>query len=888
MRGKHQARGAAADAKLPVWARYALAAGLSSIAVGLRIALHPLPGPTQPYALFYVSVALTAWWGGLGPAILAGAAGMVAGTFLLLEPGITFGLPHLLAMLTYAVACACFVGLLRYARRAESAAERQQALLEAVLEACPAGVIVADTEGRILRMNPANQRLWGMAPFSEKVEEYREWKGWWADESARHGRRLEPTEWALARSLRGEIAPGDVVEIEPFGAPGVRRTMINCGAPVRDRAGRVIGAVVVQMDITERRKAELELRHRSDQLAVLLGQAPLGVHLVDADFRIAHVNPFGLPAFGDIPHLIGRDFGEVMRIIWPESRAAEIVGLFRRTLNTGEPHHMPELIDRRVDRGLVEYYDWRINRITLPDGRHGVVCYYSDISRQVRAREAIAASEARYRALFNSIDEGFCVLEMMLNEANKAVDCRYIEVNPAFEHQTGMKDALGRTVREIVPEIEDRWIEIYEHVALTGQPTRFVAEAAAMRRWFDVYAFRLGAPAERKVAVLFSDITARKEAEAELARANQKLQSTLDSISDGLLVLDHDWRFTYFSETAARMLGLRVADLMGQRVWDVFPYARASKFGQGYYQAVETRQPVRFEEFYPGPINKWLECVCYPAEQGLSVYFHDITQRKQAEEALAQARNQLERHAADLERMVAERTAQLTESVHELESFSYSISHDMRAPLRAMMGFSQLLETDCSDQLSAEGKSYLRRISTAARRLDQLIQDVLTYSKVARGSVTLQPIAMDTLARQLIDESPALQQPQAEIEIRTTLLPVLAHEAQLAQVLSNLLYNAVKFVAPGCTPRIRLWTEDGDAHVRLYVQDNGIGIPAAAQERIFGMFERLHHDRQYEGTGIGLAIVRKAVERMSGRVSVSSAPGQGSTFCVELRKATTG
>ena len=155
-------------------------------------------------------------------------------------------------------------------KEAETALERERAFVEAVLQACQAGIIVAEPGGKLVRMNPANERLWGLAPLSASIEEYREWKGWWADGSPRQGRRLEPHEWALARSLRGEVCPGDIVEIEPFGAPGTRRTMINSGAPVLGPAGQVLGGVIVQVDISALKWAEAELRALKGKLELLV------------------------------------------------------------------------------------------------------------------------------------------------------------------------------------------------------------------------------------------------------------------------------------------------------------------------------------------------------------------------------------------------------------------------------------------------------------------------------------------------------------------------------------------------------------------------------------------------------------------------------------------
>jgi diguanylate cyclase (GGDEF)-like protein/PAS domain S-box-containing protein len=269
-------------------------------------------------------------------------------------------------------------------------------------------------------------------------------------------------------------------------------------------------------DVTQRRLDEQELRHRSEQFHALVEQAPIGVFLVDADFRIIEVNPAARPVFGDIPDLVGRDYEEVQRILWPEATADAIVQTTRRTLLTGIPHHEPEMSGVRADRGNTEYYDWRMDRIRLPDGTDGIVCYFSDISRQVWARNALAVSENRYRTLFESIDEGFCIVHVIFDADERPIDYRFVETNPAFVRHTGLANAEGRTLRELVPDIEPYWIDAYGRVARTGEPIRFVEYAESMGRWFDDYAFRIGDPQECKVAVLFNDITERKRAEHAL------------------------------------------------------------------------------------------------------------------------------------------------------------------------------------------------------------------------------------------------------------------------------------------------------------------------------------------------------------------------------------
>jgi PAS domain S-box-containing protein len=263
--------------------------------------------------------------------------------------------------------------------------------------------------------------------------------------------------------------------------------------------------------------------------------------------------------------------------------------------------------------------------------------------------------------------------------------------------------------------------------------------------------------------------------------------------------------------------------------------------------------------------------------------FRDVTGERETERKLADASKALGRHALELEQMVAQRTEQLTETVHELERFSYSLSHDLRAPLRAMRGYAELLQSTYGERLAPDGMVYLGRITTAAGRLDELIKDVLTYSGVVRQRVVLSALSLDALMPQLIAERPGLQPPNAEITVRYPLGSVMGHEAYLTQVFSHLLYNAVKFVPSGVKPRVEVWSERHGTMLSVFVRDHGIGISADDQKRLFGMFERLN--AEYEGTGMGLSIARKATERMGGRIGVESKLGRGTTFWVDLASA---
>jgi PAS domain S-box-containing protein len=264
----------------------------------------------------------------------------------------------------------------------------------------------------------------------------------------------------------------------------------------------------------------------------------------------------------------------------------------------------------------------------------------------------------------------------------------------------------------------------------------------------------------------------------------------------------------------------------------------------------------------------------------------DITEKKHAEEALREAQTQLQARARDLENTVAARTARLRETIGELEHFSYAIVHDMRAPLRAMQGFATLTEEECAGCERPLSKEYFRRIKIASSRMDQLIADSLSYSQAVRQEFRLEAVNLLQLINDLVETYPNLQPDKTDIRIAHDLPRVLGNAAALTQCFSNLLGNAVKFAKSGTKPQITVRGEilaPASQMVRIWVQDNGIGIPKDSLQRIFGMFQRAATDR--EGTGIGLAIVRKVVERMGGRVGVESEPGQGSQFWVELQRA---
>lgn len=278
---------------------------------------------------------------------------------------------------------------------------------------------------------------------------------------------------------------------------------------------------------------------------------------------------------------------------------------------------------------------------------------------------------------------------------------------------------------------------------------------------------------------------------------------------------------------------------------------------------------------------------------GLRWLLHDITERKQAEDALRQAQQRL-------------RTI-----VDELEHFSYTITHDLRAPLRAMSGFAKAVKEDCEERLEEQDRTLLSLIITAAGRMDALITDALSYTNAVRNELPLAAVDLENLLRGMLESYPELQAWKERIRLEGTLPTVLGNQAGLTQCFSNLLANAVKFVKPGEVPEVRVWAEerkgtataelrqaarhesahgqattpkpDDEGWVRIWVEDKGIGIAKEFLPKVFHMFSR--GSWEYEGTGMGLALVRKVTQRMGGRVGVESEKGKGSRFWLELRRA---
>jgi PAS domain S-box-containing protein len=396
----------------------------------------------------------------------------------------------------------------------------------------------------------------------------------------------------------------------------------------------------------------------------------------------------------------------------------------------------------------------------------------------------------------------------------------------------------------------------------------------------------------QRILLFIEDITERRQAQAAIRGTEIRYRRLFEAARDGILILDPETRkITDANPFMTELLGYTHEELHGKELWEI-GLLKDEKSSRSAFAALQKDHFIRYENL---PLqNKTgqrheVEFVSnLYDEDGRTVIqcnIRDITERKRVAIALLTAKNEIARHARELEQVVAERTKQLRETIGELEGFSYSVSHDMRAPLRAMQGFASFLVDEYSGKLDAQGVHYLHQIKRSAARLDRLIQDVLSYTRILHAKLPMERVDMELLVRDIIDSFLNDRPIKAEIQIQGALPAVMGNDALLAQCVSNLLSNSAKFVSAGTTPQVKISAEAvGNDLVRLWFEDNGIGIAPEDHTRIFRLFERIHPDVEYEGTGIGLTIVRKAIERMGGDVGVESKLGRGSKFWIQLKK----
>lgn len=498
-----------------------------------------------------------------------------------------------------------------------------------------------------------------------------------------------------------------------------------------------------------------------------------------------------------------------------------------------------------------------------------------------RAEEAQHMSEVRYRRLFESAPDGVLILD--------AASGKIRDANPFIAKLLGFpsEEFVGKELWEIgllgdaeanraaLEEVRQYGCARHEDLPLNSR------DGAA--RHVELVSSLYREDHHPVIQCNVRDISDRVRAESALRESEQRYRALVTATSEMLYRFSPDW-----SEIRELQGGNFLSPVdQPRRDWlqQYIPAEEQARVSAAIHEALRTKSIFQLEHRVrrsDGTIG-WTISRAVPllgARGEVVEWFGaavDVTERKEAQ-------FELQQHAAKLERIVAERTAELRETIGELEAFSYSLSHDLRAPLRGILSFTQIVLEESRDQMDSASVALLGKVVSSAQRMQRLILDVLAFTRVSRKELAIRKVDLAPVIEAVINDRPELQQPNAEVMVNKPLHPVRGDEASLTQCIVNLVANAVKFVAPGIQPVVRIWTEPRGEQVRVWVEDNGVGIDKAGQEKLFQTFQRAHSGNRYEGHGLGLAIVRRAVERMGGTVGVESEPGKGSRFWLELQR----
>jgi PAS domain S-box-containing protein len=671
--------------------------------------------------------------------------------------------------------------------------------------------------------------------------------------------------------------------------------------------------------LTLRQEMERELRDRSDQYLALLNRAPLGLYLVDADFRIREINPVAQPLFADVPGgAAGRDFGEISHIVWEHDYAGETVRLFRRTLDTGEPHVALDHQRFRIDRGVSNRYERRLDRITLPDGRYGIVCYLRDVTEQQKA----AAAKAYLAAIVDSAEDAIIAkdLDGVIQSCNDSA-VRLFGYSAA--------ELVGHPVRMLIPpERQSEEDHILQRLRRGERIDQFeTVRVAKDGRRLDVALTVSPVRDDSGVIIgaskIVRDVTGLKRAEAErimLLQENAAVTEALNSVG-AIVASDLDQATVVQAVTDA-------GTELTKAEFGAFFYNVADQNGESY--TLYTISGVPREAFSKVPMPRNTE-VFAPTFTGAGVVrSDDITKDPRyghnppyfgmppghlpvrsylavpvkgrsggvlgglffGHSGVARFDEHHERLAVGVASWasVALENARLYASVKEAsrlkDDFLASLSHELRTPLNAILGYARMLRTGVVPP--DKKQKAIETIERNATSLNQIVEDVLDISRIVSGKIRLnvQPVDVPDIVRAALDAiEPAADARGVRIEtvLDPQASPISGDPDRLQQVLWNLLSNAVKFTNRGGKVQVRLARVN--SHVEVTVSDTGVGIPPEFLPHVFERFRQADAGiaRERGGLGLGLSIARQLTEMHGGTIEASSGGiGRGATFSVKL------
>jgi len=751
----------------------------------------------------------------------------------------------------------------------EEASDPVEAAFE-LLEALPVPVFFKARDGRYLGVNKAWEDFFGIAR--------REFVG-------KRVADLYPQVPAIAEKhaamdkLLWDNPGGQSYEIPLVTRGGVSRDTIYYKATFNDASGEVAGLVGAIVDITGRKQAEAAVRESEERWRSIVDSANDGILVYDRSLNITFVNRAAERILGLArAEIVGAaGFTSLLACIHEDGRALdpETERPTRVTARTGKPLTNYVVGVKRRD-GAVTWLSVNTGFLRRREESdwYGIVSTLSEVTAEKDAALRLRESESRYRSTFELAASGI---------AHIGMDRRFIRVNRRLCEILGYPQAqlLGLTGRNISHPDDLDVINSQRPALYAGTIDAVRVEKRYLRKDRSVVWVAFSMTVERdaegrpthEIAV-YNDITAQRDAEARLRESEELYRQTFQLAASGIAHVGLDGRFLQVNRSLCEILGYTEGELVGRSVKEIshpddkdLTDAQRARVHEGELDAA------RFEKRYLRKNGSlvWVELAVALARDphGHPQYeiamFDDITERKSAEQALKDAHEELKRSNA------------------ELEQFAYVASHDLQEPLRMVSSYTQLVMRRYGDRLDGDAKEFMNYVVDGAARMKQLIEDLLAYSRVGTKGKDFKPVAVENaLERAVTNLHAAIEESGAEIT-HDALPTVNADEVQLAQLFQNLMGNALKFRGPE-KARIHIKATETPSDFCFFVADNGIGIEPQYFERIFMLFQRLHTKGDYPGTGIGLAICKKVVERHGGRIWVESEPGKGSSFNFTLPK----
>jgi PAS domain S-box-containing protein len=487
------------------------------------------------------------------------------------------------------------------------------------------------------------------------------------------------------------------------------------------------------------------------------------------------------------------------------------------------------------------------------------------ISEQITYRDAMlkAEKEATAAQIAKNMMDYILDPVLMLD-----LEGKIIHFNKAFAWRFGYSDEIiGQTpaalvveseipkVAEIIRSVKEKgFVNNVEHTCLTKFKKQFpILLSASLTRNLEEMPSGI-------VGVL-RDITLRKKAEEQVLRSEERYHSTLDNMMEGCQIIGFDWRYLYINDTAAKHGRLAKSAFLGRTLMDVFPGIETTEMFAKLRNCLETRNSFKMENnfVYPDGENAWFELSIQPVNEGAFILSLDITERKQTEEILARKNEELAR------------------SNTELQQFAYVASHDLQEPLRMISSYVQILQRRYKGKLDQNADEFINYAVDGAARMGTMINDLLQFSRVESQGKPFKTVDCEKILDRALDNLQIIIL-ENEGEITRDPLPeIQGDEVQLIQLFQNLISNALKFRSEKA-PRIHISAQKKEKEWIFSIKDNGIGIEHQYFDRIFIIFKRLPNLQEYPGSGIGLSICKKIVERHRGKIWLESESGKGSTF----------